>query len=102
MYNDLMDDPETPYFITQDSWMAEGAYRTPNPHFPTDLPITYITILRDVICPPAFQDRLIQVVPAERIEVVKIEAGHMAMLSQPREVAKIVDEAAKRYMGADM
>jgi pimeloyl-ACP methyl ester carboxylesterase len=57
-----------------------------------DVPVTYVRLLLDQTLPLEQQDRAIAAVGAVRPpEVVELEAGHMAMVSRPRELAAIIN-----------
>lgn len=56
------------------------------------VPRTWIRLLRDGIVPPDKQDRFIAVVGG--CEVVDLDAGHMAMISRPVELAGVLDRLA--------
>ena len=53
------------------------------------IPRTWVRLLRDGIVPPEKQDRFIAVVGG--CDVVDLDAGHMAMISQPVELAAVLD-----------
>jgi pimeloyl-ACP methyl ester carboxylesterase len=65
---------------------------------PPTTPKTYVKLLRDQSLPPNHQDILIanlQASPGGSVDVVELDAGHMAMVSRPRELAEILDRVAK-------
>ena len=57
-----------------------------------DVPVTYVRLLLDQTLPLEQQDRAIAAVGAVRPpDVVELEAGHMAMVSRPEELAAIIN-----------
>jgi pimeloyl-ACP methyl ester carboxylesterase len=58
------------------------------------IPRTWVRLLRDNILTPAIQDRFIANLGGA--DVVELDAGHMAMMSRPRELAAILDDVATR------
>lgn len=70
-------------------------------HEPVDLtglgapvPRTWVRLARDLIVPPARQDEFAATVGD--CEVVELDAGHMAMVSRPAELASVLDAIAGR------
>jgi len=61
---------------------------------PAHIPVIYVKLLRDAAIPPAQQDRMARRAAASRIETV--EAGHLPMLSHPREMAEILDRVSRQ------
>jgi len=52
-------------------------------------PQTWIKLTRDIIIPPLKQDEFMtNLGPAGSVNVIEVEAGHMAMISAPRELAR--------------
>jgi pimeloyl-ACP methyl ester carboxylesterase len=91
--NDLSD--------TQTAWMlarmvpeAASVLLEPNDlsSLPKDLPRTWVRLLRDVAAPTETQNEYIKNLGGA--EVVDIDCGHMAMLSNPAALAAIIDSAA--------
>jgi pimeloyl-ACP methyl ester carboxylesterase len=56
------------------------------------VPTTYVKLLEDTVLPPALQDQMIA--HMGEIEVVELEAGHDAMVSQPKRLAALLDRVA--------
>jgi pimeloyl-ACP methyl ester carboxylesterase len=56
------------------------------------VPATYVKLLRDAVIPPALQDEMIA--HLGRVDVVELDAGHDAMISQPEALASLLDELA--------
>ncbi len=56
--------------------------------FPQGLPHTYVVTLKDRVLSPAMQRELLKKLPAP--EVVELDAGHAAMLSQPEALARVL------------
>jgi pimeloyl-ACP methyl ester carboxylesterase len=63
-------------------------------NLPRNIPITYIKLLRDKALSPRIQERMIANLPGA--DVHSLEAGHDAMISRPKELAKLLDEIATR------
>lgn len=61
---------------------------------PAHIPVIYVKLLRDVAIPPAQQDQMARRAGASRIET--LEAGHLPMLSHPREMAEILDRVSRQ------
>ena len=57
-----------------------------------DVPSTYITLSRDQSVPPSWQRRYLRRLAKPR--PINIDAGHLAMLSQPEEVARVINGVA--------
>ncbi len=55
---------------------------------------TYVKLLRDVVVPPALQDEVIANLGT--VEVVELDAGHDAMVSQPEALARLINDIAGR------
>ncbi len=53
---------------------------------------TYVKLLRDVVVPPALQDEVIANLGS--VEVVELDAGHDAMVSQPKALALLINDIA--------
>ena len=82
--------PEAPAAITAPSDLSGLAH-----------PIgrTWVRCLRDAIVPVAVQDRyIIELGGAAGVDVVDLDAGHMAMIGRPGELAGIVDGVAARTL----
>jgi len=62
------------------------------------IPRIWIRLLRDLIVTPARQDDYIATIGGA--EVIDLDAGHMAMISQPAALAGILDDLAVRYAAA--
>lgn len=56
-----------------------------------EIPTTYVCCENDALVPSAFQHQMAAMIGAE---IVSIDAGHVAMLSQPEKVAAIVRRVA--------
>ena len=56
---------------------------------PADIPRTWVRLLQDLIVVPAKQDRFVANLGGA--DVVDLDAGHMAMISRPAELAAILD-----------
>lgn len=64
---------------------------------PSELPKTFVKLLRDQSLAPDDQDVYIQNLrdcPGGDVEVVTIDAGHDAMISQPKELADVLNRIA--------
>lgn len=61
------------------------------------VPRTWVRLTRDLIVPPARQDRYAATVGD--CHVVDLDAGHMAMISRPVELAAVLDGIADRAGG---
>lgn len=57
------------------------------------VPSTYVVCLRDRILPVAWQEKFASRLNAT--EIVRIDAGHQAMITRPQELAQILADAAK-------
>jgi pimeloyl-ACP methyl ester carboxylesterase len=53
------------------------------------VPATYVKLLRDTVIVPALQDEIIA--RLGKIEVVELDAGHDAMVSQPEALAALLN-----------
>jgi pimeloyl-ACP methyl ester carboxylesterase len=62
------------------------------------IPRVWIRLLRDLIVPPARQDDFIETIGGA--EVLDLDAGHMAMISQPQVLAAMLDDLADRFDAA--
>jgi pimeloyl-ACP methyl ester carboxylesterase len=58
------------------------------------IPVTYVRLLDDQTLPPDQQDAAIAAVGSP--EVIELDSGHMAMISQPERLAAILNEIAVR------
>jgi hypothetical protein len=59
-----------------------------------ELPKTFVKLLRDQSLPPDTQDMLIEHLrdsPGGEVDVVTIDAGHDVMISQPKELADVLN-----------
>lgn len=56
------------------------------------VPTTYVKLLQDTVLPPALQDEMIA--RMGDVDVVVLEAGHDAMVSQPEGLAKVLNPLA--------
>ena len=56
------------------------------------VPTTYVKLLEDTVLPPALQDQMIA--HMGEVEVVELEAGHDAMVSQPEGLAALLNRLA--------
>ena len=64
---------------------------------PPELPKTFVKLLRDQSLPPEHQDLLIEHLresPGGSVEVVTIDAGHDAMISQPAKLGSVLNRIA--------
>jgi pimeloyl-ACP methyl ester carboxylesterase len=63
-----------------------------------EVPVTYIKHLRDRPSPPEFQDELIERLRAmgRDPDVVEIDSGHIPAVTQPEELARILNRIAER------
>jgi pimeloyl-ACP methyl ester carboxylesterase len=61
-----------------------------------DVPKTWVRLLRDTVFPPALQDEM--AARAGVSDVVELDAGHLAMISRPADLARICDEVAARHV----
>jgi pimeloyl-ACP methyl ester carboxylesterase len=60
---------------------------------PPDLPKTFVKLLRDQSLPPELQDTMVanlEASPGGPVDVVELDAGHMAMLGQPAALAAVL------------
>ncbi|MBC8037251.1 MAG: alpha/beta hydrolase [Rhizobiales bacterium] len=69
-----------------------GLYLSPVDKGPVPSGATYIKLLKDRSVSPALQDSMIARLGNPRVKV--IDAGHLAMLSAPSEIAAILDDVA--------
>jgi hypothetical protein len=60
---------------------------------PASIPRTYVKLLRDRALPPQWQDKAAANIDAK---VVTLDTGHMAPLTHPKEVAKILNRNCSR------
>jgi hypothetical protein len=66
---------------------------------PPALPKTYVKLLQDQSLSPDLQDQLVrnlEAVPGGRVDVVEVDAGHMAMISEPAALAEVLIGIADR------
>jgi pimeloyl-ACP methyl ester carboxylesterase len=56
------------------------------------IPLTYVKLLRDTAVPPALQDEIAS--HMGRVRRVELDAGHDAMISQPKALAALLEELA--------
>jgi pimeloyl-ACP methyl ester carboxylesterase len=59
--------------------------------YPKGIPITYVSMLQDQPVPPALVEQMLPNL-GEGVDVRTIDAGHSVMVSQPHELALIVNE----------
>lgn len=92
--NDL--DAETTALVVS-RYAAEfpGLYLTPANPLPP-LATTYVKLMNDQSISPVQQDRMIARLGHPRVR--EIHAGHLAMLSEPRQLAAILDEETARIL----
>jgi pimeloyl-ACP methyl ester carboxylesterase len=62
--------------------------------YPTSVPITYVNMSRDVPVPPALADEMAANLGSE-VRRHTIDAGHTVMVSQPEELAAIINDVAQ-------
>ena len=91
--NDLSDD-QTEWMLARMVPEAASVLLEPNDlsSLPKDLPRTWVRLLRDVAAPTETQDEYIKNLGGA--DVVDIDCGHMAMLSNPAALAAIIDREA--------
>jgi pimeloyl-ACP methyl ester carboxylesterase len=70
--------------------VAEGTDRI-------DAPLTWVRLAADTIFPPSLQTSIAERVGAQRI--VDIDAGHLAMISRPTELAAVLNKIAASVAG---
>lgn len=75
--------------LNQDSWPLETYSHThwPQGHL-AKVPSTFVLCTKDNILPPSWQEAFADRFKCERI--VRVEAGHQVMLTQPEELARIL------------
>ena len=56
------------------------------------VPMTYVKLMQDTILSPSLQDEIIATLGSA--EVVELEAGHDAMVSQPEALAGLLNDLA--------
>jgi pimeloyl-ACP methyl ester carboxylesterase len=61
--------------------------------YPKGIPITYVSMLQDQPVPPALVEQMLPNLGAG-VDVRTIDAGHTVMVSQPHELALIINEVA--------
>jgi pimeloyl-ACP methyl ester carboxylesterase len=95
--NDLTSQ-DTDLVISRYAEEMPGLYlsRTGNPA--PRIGTTYIKLSKDQTCPPPQQESMIRRLDNPRIR--EVNAGHLAMLSAPADLAAIIEEEAKTFLGA--
>jgi pimeloyl-ACP methyl ester carboxylesterase len=66
-----------------------GLFLTPVGVYP-EVKCIYVRLMKDKSVPPELQQKMAQALP--RVEVVELDAGHMAMLSKPEKLAAIIND----------
>jgi pimeloyl-ACP methyl ester carboxylesterase len=99
--NDL-DDAQTQFVLDGFGNEVVGVIGEPvsRAGLPAELPKTYVRLLRDQSLPPDLQDELIanlRASPGGTVEIVELDAGHLAMVSRPERLAGVLDGIAARY-----
>lgn len=65
--------------------------------YPNGIPITYVSMTHDVGVPPALAKQMIANLGADAdVDHRVLSAGHIAMVTKPRELAAIINEAVGR------
>ena len=85
--NDL-DPADTEEVVARYAAEMPGLYLTPSGTHPIESPTTYIKLLHDRSVMPRQQQAMIA--RLERARVRELPAGHLAMLSMPRALAKVI------------
>jgi pimeloyl-ACP methyl ester carboxylesterase len=90
--NDLTDEQWTEHAtgIVPD---APGIMNAALSGYPTGIPITYVGMSQDVPVPPALADQMVANL-GPGVDRRTIDAGHTVMVSQPDELAAIINEVA--------
>ena len=60
--------------------------------YPEDVPVTYVSMTDDVGLPPELAQQMIVNIVAQ-VDHVELSAGHIAMVTQPRELANAINQA---------
>src|SRR5262249_42586480 len=99
MFCNDMDEEQT-RFILEDTG-TQGAVglaeRVSRAGIPPELPKTFVKLLQDQSLPRDLQDVLIQNLrerPGGDVDVVTIDAGHVVMISRPKELADVLNRIA--------
>ncbi len=100
MFCNDMDDEQTRFMLERTG--TEAAVILAEPVFragiPAELPKTFVKLLRDQSLAPEVQDVLIQNLrdsPGGDVDVVTIDAGHVVMISRPKELADVLNRLSR-------
>jgi len=99
MFCNDMDETSTRFVLDHIGVEAPGplAEAVTRKGIPPELPKTFVKLLRDQSLPPEHQDLLIEHLresPGGSVEVVTIDAGHDAMISQPAKLGSVLNRIA--------
>lgn len=96
MFNDLDDDDAQPWLDQMEPFPSPLLYQT-NPDLPhegfLDTRCFYLITEKDLIFPVPLQEMFAE---SANAEVVRIDTGHMPMISQPDKVVEYIDGCAMR------
>jgi pimeloyl-ACP methyl ester carboxylesterase len=90
--------------LTEDQWAhhfegivpdAVGIMNAQLSGYPSGIPITYVNMSQDVPVPPALADQMVGNL-GPGVERRTIDAGHTVMVSQPKQLAGIINEVVTR------
>jgi hypothetical protein len=100
MFCNDMDDTQTQFVLDHCGTEAPGVLIDPvdRESIPPETPKTYVRLLQDQSLPLATQDEMIAnlgTVPGGPVAVVEIDAGHDVMISDPRALAKVLNQVAR-------
>jgi len=101
MFCNDMDEEQTRFVVDHFGTEAAGplAETVTRSGIPPELPKTYVKLERDQSLEPAVQDGLIEYLrqsPGGEVDVLEIDAGHDVMISQPVELAAVLNAIASR------
>jgi pimeloyl-ACP methyl ester carboxylesterase len=96
MFCNDMDEQHTRFVLDRTGTEAAGILAEPVSRvgIRPELPKTFVKLLRDQSLPPDTQDMLIEHLrdsPGGEVDVVTIDAGHDVMISQPKELADVLN-----------
>jgi pimeloyl-ACP methyl ester carboxylesterase len=99
MFCNDMDEEQTRFVLEHAGTEVAVALAEPTSRvgLPSDLPKTFVKLLRDQSLAPEQQDVLVQNLrdsPGGDVDVVTIDAGHDVMISRPKELADVLNQIA--------
>jgi pimeloyl-ACP methyl ester carboxylesterase len=100
MFCNDMDDEQTRFMLERTGTEAAVilAEQVSRAGIPAELPKTFVKLLRDQSLAPEVQDVLIQNLrdsPGGDVDVVTIDAGHIVMISRPKELAEVLNRLSR-------